>query len=228
MRDSGEEAVGAPNPAPDARAACRDSYDRVADEYVRRIADELRHKPFDREFLDRLVAGMSGRGPVCDLGCGPGHVAHYLRERGVEMLGLDLSPRLIEHARAHCPDIPFLVGDMTALDVPVGAWAGIVAFYSILHVPESEMRATLRGFHRALRPGGLLALAVHLGEASIHLTEWWGHPVDVEFRFFRTDALIRDLEAAGFVIEEAVERDPYPEVEHQSRRGYIRARRGDM
>ena len=61
---------------------CQSSYDRVADEYVRRIADELRDKPLDRELLDRFAASVGSGGPACDMGCGPGHVARYLRERG--------------------------------------------------------------------------------------------------------------------------------------------------
>ncbi|HEX4073202.1 MAG TPA: hypothetical protein VHX68_18620, partial [Planctomycetaceae bacterium] len=64
------------------------SYDRVADEYVRRIFDELRHKPLDRQLLDRFASGVRGAGPTprpaCDMGCGPGHVARYLSEQGLE------------------------------------------------------------------------------------------------------------------------------------------------
>ena len=59
------------------------SYDLVADEYVRRIFDELDHKPLDRELPDRLAARVQGIGPICDVGCGPGHVARYLHGRGV-------------------------------------------------------------------------------------------------------------------------------------------------
>jgi 2-polyprenyl-3-methyl-5-hydroxy-6-metoxy-1,4-benzoquinol methylase len=64
------------------------SYDRLADEYVRRIYDELQHKPLDRQLLDEFAARVKGNGSVCDLGCGPGHVARYLREHGVQVCGL--------------------------------------------------------------------------------------------------------------------------------------------
>jgi hypothetical protein len=47
------------------------SYTRVAAEYTRRIADELAHKPLDRQLLDRLAERVRGLGPVCDMGCGP-------------------------------------------------------------------------------------------------------------------------------------------------------------
>jgi hypothetical protein len=54
------------------------SYDRVAGEYARRIFDELQYKAIDRQLLDRLAASVPGGGILCDMGCGPGHVARYL------------------------------------------------------------------------------------------------------------------------------------------------------
>jgi len=75
-------------------------YDRVAGAYAERYFTELERKPFDRELLDRFAADLRGRGPVCDLGCGPGHVGRYLAERGVEVIGVDLSPGMVALARA--------------------------------------------------------------------------------------------------------------------------------
>jgi 2-polyprenyl-3-methyl-5-hydroxy-6-metoxy-1,4-benzoquinol methylase len=75
------------------------SYDAVANEYVRRISGELQHKPLDRALLERFGTVVRDRGPVCDLGCGPGHVARYLKERGVEVVGYDLAPKMVEAAR---------------------------------------------------------------------------------------------------------------------------------
>ena len=72
------------------------SYDQVADQYVRRIFDELQHKPLDRQLLDRFAASVRDVGPACDMGCGPGHVARYLHEHGVQVCGVDLSPAMVE------------------------------------------------------------------------------------------------------------------------------------
>jgi len=201
------------------------SYDRVADEYVRRIFDELRHKALDRQLLDRFAASVRDVGPACDLGCGPGHVARYLHEHGVQVCGVDLSAELVERAHRLTPGIEFRQGDMMALDIPDGTWAGVAAFYSIIHIPRGDMARALSELRRVLRPGGLLLLSFHIGDDTIHLDDWWGHKVCVDFFFFRSAEIAGYLTSVGFEIEEIIEREPYPDIEHQSRRSYIFARR---
>src|SRR4051794_520906 len=92
----------------------RGSYDRVAGEYAAHLADELDHKPLDRALLLRFAELVAG-GAVCELGCGPGHVARFLHDAGVAVSGIDLSPRMVEEARKLNPGIDFRVGDMLAL-----------------------------------------------------------------------------------------------------------------
>jgi SAM-dependent methyltransferase len=201
------------------------SYDAVAGEYVRRIAGELEHKPLDRELLDRFAASVRDSGPVCDMGCGPGHVTRYLHERGLNICGCDLSSKMVEAAARLNSAIAFRQADMTALDVPNKTWAGIVAFYSIIHIPHEEMAQALSELRRALQPGGLLFLAFHIGDDTLHLDDWWDQRVNVDFFFFRVEEMTRYLRDAGFEIGDIIEREPYPDVEHQSRRAYVFARR---
>jgi SAM-dependent methyltransferase len=201
------------------------SYDRVADEYVARIYDELRHKPLDRQLLDRFADSVREVGLACDMGCGPGQVARYLHDHGAKVCGVDLSPEMVVRARRLNPGIDFQQGDMLMLDVADGAWAGIAAFYSIIHIPRDDVVRALREFRRVLRPGGRVLLAFHIGDETKHLEEWWGYKVCVDFLFFRPDEMAGYLRSAGFEIEEIIERDPYPDVEHQSRRAYIFARK---
>jgi SAM-dependent methyltransferase len=210
---------------PHQRQSCRAGYDLVADEYVRRIFDELRHKPLDRRLLDRFADAVRDVGPACDMGCGPGHVARYLHERGVQVSGIDLSPVMVEWAIRLNPGLDFRQGDLTALNVPDATWAGTTAFYSIIHIPRGDMPRALDELWRVLRPGGLLLAAFHIGDDLIHLDEWWGHRVSIDFHFFRSEEMAGYLREAQFEIEEIIERDPYPDVEHPSRRAYIFARR---
>lgn len=202
----------------------QDGYDQVAEEYATHIFHELEHKPFDRTLLDRFATAVRDTGRVCDIGCGPGHVARYLHERGVNVLGIDLSPRMVEVARRLSPGIEFQQGNMAALHVGDRAWAGIAAFYSIIHIPREEVVDVLREFRRVLRPDGLLLLAFHIGQEVIHADEWWGKPVSIDFIFFERPEMESHLRAAGFIIEESIERPPYEDVEYQSRRAYILVR----
>jgi hypothetical protein len=80
--------------------------------------------------------------------------------------------------------------------------------------------------HRVLRPGGLLLLTFHLGNETLHQREVWGQPVSLDFYLFQSSAVRRLLEAAGLAVEDVIERDPYaPDVEYQSRRAYLFARK---
>ena len=203
----------------------QDSYDAVAAEYVRRIFDELSEKPLDRQLLNRFAVDVQGKGTVCDVGCGPGQVAKYLAERGLQVIGIDLSAKMVEQARRLNPAIEFQRNSMLALNVEDETWAGITAFYSIIHIPRDEVISALVEFKRVLQPAGALLLAFHIGEETVHLEEWWEQPVSVDFVFFQPDEMSDYLQTAGFEVEEVIERPPYENIEHPSRRAYIFARK---
>src|SRR6266404_8300260 len=167
----------------------RGSYDRVAEEYARRLFHELDHKPFDREMLNTFAERVRGSGPVHDLGCGPGHVARYLHERGVEVTGIDLSGEMVRRARELNPGIEFLLGDMRSLGVPDGSLAGMVAFYSIIHIEPDARAATFAQLHRALREDAPFLLAFHIGDGVTHLDEWMGQQVAVDFYFLNPERI---------------------------------------
>jgi SAM-dependent methyltransferase len=201
--------------------ALRASYETIAAEYAKRIYTELKDKPFDRELLDRFAKRLWKRGPVCDLGCGPAQIARYLHDHGVNVFGLDLSTGMLAQARRLNPDLRFVQGSMLSLGIASNSLAGIAAFYSIIHIARDQVVSALAEMRRVLRAGGCLLLAFHLGTEVIHETDLWGYSVDFDATLFTTDEMIRYLNAARLEVEQAMERDPYPEVEYQSRRGYI-------
>ncbi len=205
--------------------AIRESYDQIADEYALRIYNELRHKPLDCALLDDFYADVAA-GELCDMGCGPGHVARYLRDKGATVFGLDLSPAMLEQARLLNPDICFREGNLLGLDLPDQSLAGITAFYPIVNLPAECLSLVFQEMWRVLRDRGLLLLAFHTGEDIIHEKELWGRPISMDFFLFPLSSICRYIEDAGLVIERIVEREPYaPEVEYQSRRAYIFARK---
>jgi SAM-dependent methyltransferase len=204
--------------------ALRASYDSVAAEYVERLYSELAQKPLDRHLLNRFAEEVRDRGLVADLGCGPGHVAGYLHEQGVQILGVDLSGQMIRWALQLNPGIEFRVGDIRALELPDASLAGIVAFYSVIHLDRSELGVAFREFRRVLAPDGVLLLSFHIGDHALHLDELWGHTVSLDFRFLVPGEVIACLHSAGLAVTESVEREPYEGAEYPSRRCYLLAR----
>jgi SAM-dependent methyltransferase len=218
---------------PDHQTRVRRSYDAVTDAYVERVHDELRHKPLDRAlltaFAEQVQHDFRPGASVCDAGCGPGHVGAFLAGLGLAVTGIDLSPAMVERARAVHPDLTFEVGTMTALEAGDGRWQGLIAFYSIIHLTsDAEIRTALREFHRTLVDRGLLLIAVHLGQegdATVHADEMLGVGVDMDFRYFDAEWLAGEVRAAGFDLEARLLRAPYPDVEVQTTRAYLLARR---
>lgn len=199
------------------------SYDAVAEDYAAAFAGELAGKPFDRALLDRYATLVTG--PVLDAGCGSaGHITRYLADRGLSIGGLDLSRKSVELARARHPDLTFEVGDLRALPVDDGGLGGIVAFYSVIHVPRAELPATFGEFHRALAPGGLALIAMHGGTGEVGADNWFDRGVSFRATLVELPELVGLLESAGFAIVEQHRREPYP-FEHPTPRLYVLARR---
>jgi ubiquinone/menaquinone biosynthesis C-methylase UbiE len=206
--------------------AIRISYDRVADAYAEAIFHELEKKPFDRDALKRFAAAAKGRGTVCDMGCGPGHIARFLHDLGVDATGLDLSPGMLEQARRLNPDIVFSEGDMTALKLDDGSLRAITAFYAIVNLAAELRRKAFCEMARVLAPEGLMLLAFHVGSDELDVKELWGRPIDMSFYLLDPAKIEAELISEGFAIEELTVRDPYPpDVEHQTRRAYVWARK---
>jgi ubiquinone/menaquinone biosynthesis C-methylase UbiE len=201
----------------------RESYDRVAAQYVEHYSNELLDKPFDRELLTRFAAEINDSGEVCDMGCGPGHIARYLQNAGLARVsGVDLSPCMVEQAQRLNPGIAFRVGDMLDLPFEDGSLAGIVALYAIVNIPTDLLPTVFREMWRVLQPEGRLLLSFHIGDEVMHPDQFLGQPISMDFFLFQPAAIVKQIEAASLAVNDVIERGPYaPEVEYQSRRAYI-------
>jgi SAM-dependent methyltransferase len=185
-------------------ADTRISYDTVATNYADQVRDLLDQLPYERAIL-ALFADLvrtTGGGPVADVGCGPGRITAYLRELGADVFGIDLSPAMIETARRDHPSLRFEVGSMTDLDLADASMAGLVAWYSLIHVPDEEIGSVFTHFRRALRPGGLLLLGFHVGDESRLKTQGYGGlPMKVHVHRRRPGLMAAWLNDAGFTVE---------------------------
>lgn len=103
------------------------AYDNVAKVYAEKFCGEHEKKPQDREILRRFSREVGGKKPIWDFGCGPGQTTQYLKNLGIEISALDLSRKLVEHARTIHPGIPFRKGDLLDLEFEDESIGGVVA-----------------------------------------------------------------------------------------------------
>ncbi|MFF7333293.1 methyltransferase domain-containing protein [Streptomyces sp. NPDC008150] len=183
----------------------RTSYDTVAASYADQVRNLLDETPVERGVLELFADLVSSRGggSVADVGCGPGRITAHLRQLGVDAFGIDLSPGMIEMARRDHPGLRFELGSMTDLNLSDGSIAGLVAWYSLIHIPDTRIGTVFKHFHRVLRPGGPLLLSFHVGDTSKVKTEGYGgHPMKVTVHRRQHSQMIGWLDEAGFTVDE--------------------------
>ncbi len=181
-------------------ADTRTSYDTVAESYAEFVAGALEEQPYLKAALTLFAAEVDG--PAVDVGCGPGHFTAYLASLGVDASGVDLSPAMVGLARRAHPELAFEVGSMTDLALPDASVAGVLASWSLIHVPDDDVPVALGHFRRVLRPGGLLVIGYHVGAGTRLKTEGYGgHPMRVHIHLRQPWWLARRVRAAGFTVE---------------------------
>ena len=182
----------------------RSSYDADASGYADQVRGLLDENPYLRASLTLFaqLVDDAGGGPVADIGCGPGYVAAHLHEAGVEVIGIDLSPEMIAIARRDYPDVRFEVGTMTDLALADASVAGIIAFWSVIHVPDEVVPGVFEQFRRVLRPGSPLLVGFHVGDETRHSTEGYsGRPINVDSHRRRPSKVAGWLRDATFTVE---------------------------
>ena len=185
-------------------ADTRTSYDTVAVSYAGQLRDALDSAPYLRSALALFaeLASENGAGPVADVGCGPGHVTAHLSGLGLDVFGIDLSPGMIDVARREHPTLRFEVGSMTDLSLADASLAGLLAFWSLIHIPDHELNVVFEHFHRVLRPRAPLLVGFHVGDTARLKTEGYGgHPMKVWVHRRRPEQLAASLREAGFAVE---------------------------
>ncbi|MBB5955594.1 SAM-dependent methyltransferase [Saccharothrix tamanrassetensis] len=192
-------------------ADARSSYDTVAASYTDQLRDALADRPYMLSALALFAdfVRADGGGPVADVGCGPGYVTAHLRELGLDAFGIDLSPAMVDAARREHPGVRFEVGSMTDLDLADASLAGLLAWWSLIHIPDDAVPSVFAHFRRVLRPGGRLILGFHVGDESRLKTQGYGgHPMNVYVHLRPPSRVSGWLRDAGFTVEAETLLDP--------------------
>ncbi|MGW5671059.1 class I SAM-dependent DNA methyltransferase [Micromonospora sp. NPDC003776] len=185
----------------------RAAYDTVAVDYARLLPGVV-EGPLDRAMLAAFAELVGPGRPVLEVGCGTGRITAHLHGLGLEVAGVDLSPGMVEVARRTYPELRFEVGSMTDLAAPDGGLAGLVAWYSVIHLPPELLPGVFAGFHRVLAPGGHLLLAVKAGDRRIRLQQAYGHQVGYDVYWLPPERLTAQLTDAGFAVHATLVREP--------------------
>jgi uncharacterized protein len=212
---SDEPAEVAPSPVPvvvdgDARdEQVRTAYTAVSSAYADHLVDELEDLPFESWLLRRVV-DLAGDHPVVEVGCGPGHVTHFLAQAGAQATGMDLTPAMVEEARRRFPDGTYQVGDLRQLMRPPddAGWGAVLAWYSLIHLAPSELPDAVGALTRPLLPGGWLVVGAHAGREVRHLDSWLDVEVDLDLVMHDPQEIVVAMEKAGLVDVEWYLRGP--------------------
>jgi SAM-dependent methyltransferase len=205
----------------------REAYDRLAAVWAATTDEGPFNGLLERPALRSLVpAGLAGA-VVLDAGCGSGAQAEWLLGRGAEVIGTDLSPRMIDEARRRCRGRGrFLVADLAG-PLPVGPRSldGITSSLALHYVRDWSV--PLRSFASALRPGGwaVISLDHPFGpplpgqqggyfDTELVTDTWRKAGVEVSQRFWRRplSAIAGAFADAGFVIDRIAEPQPSQEA----------------
>ncbi len=177
------------------------TYNRIATKYAEKYFDDKEDLPYIDQFLKLL-------GPehiLLDAGCGVGQFTQYMLARGFNVVSIDASEEMLAIAKEKVPSGTFEKMDMRNMAVKDASLDGILAAYSLIHIPEGEIHTTLVGFHRVLKSGGLMLVITQRGIHDHWVDEPFAPGMKVFFNFFTPEGIKEDLEGAGFSVVSQVE-----------------------
>jgi ubiquinone/menaquinone biosynthesis C-methylase UbiE len=171
------------------------TYERIAPAYFERHRDRSVIEDNIDQFDKRLSRGST----ILDIGCGPGFDSQTLRNLGHFVVGMDLCSRMLQLGKQHYPG-PYIKGDMVNLPFQNAA-DGLWVSASLLHIARDAVESVLAEFHRVLKPGGTLFVAVKEGSG----TKWEPVPYDVDgerrFTYWSINSLEQAISKSGFQID---------------------------
>lgn len=170
----------------------RDAYSSVSEHYIGLFDGVEKAHEDDAAFIRRHLTGLPG--PVLDLGCGPGHWTAYLHSLGADVTGVDMVPEFIANARTAHPGPEFRLGSMTEVEAPQHSLAGILTWYSTIHLSSADLDRVLAEFRRLLVASGVLVAGFFDSDEDV---AEFDHKVIAAYRW-PVDVFAERLVKAGF------------------------------
>ncbi len=186
------------------------AYNIAAQKYYDLFYNELEKKEFDKKFIDNYLKYFNSASVICDAGCGPcGHITNYIFQKGINIIGIDISEKCIEIAQYHYPAIQFETGDFTKLNYRDNYFDGLISYYSLIDTPRIYLSSAFNEFNRVLKKNGYLLLAVKEGESEGFANDLLGIKTEIYYSLFTEEEIKTYLENTGFEIITMKRRIPY-------------------
>jgi cyclopropane fatty-acyl-phospholipid synthase-like methyltransferase len=175
-------------------------YDAVGTEYFNFYRSEIPDKVTN--YVDQFASKLQVGGSVLELGCGNGLPVAATLAQQFRVTGVDVSEKQIESARRNVPNAEFTVSDMAKLDYPSATFTGVIALYSIIHLPRELHAALFESIYSWLEPGGVFLATFGSTESEIWIEDdWFGAPM--YWSGYSPDRTKEMIKKSGFVIESA-------------------------
>ena len=157
--------------------------------------------------ISTFLTCLPGAARMLDAGCGWARYVHFFLDAEIEYVGLDFSSEMLAAATETYPDCRFVEGSVAEMPLPGNSFDGVWSCCVLTSIPKAYIVKVLQEHYRVLKPGGVLYVALpHCYESS-----------DVMFgdvdctcltgAIYHTEEFQFCLRRAGFVVEEARERD---------------------
>lgn len=185
------------------------AYDIAAKFYADMCFYELYDKPLDKKLYDLFFERVVNKGTAIEIGCGPGEIANYLKMKGLDIIGLDISSKMIEVAKKINPFIDFRIGDVFDLKYNDDSIAGIVAPYLIVNFKLDDISKVFSEIYRVLIDKGQLLISFHSGGQELEINDFFVKGNTIPFTYFDSDTIRDRLVNSGFKIIEYINRMPY-------------------
>ncbi|OGI12482.1 hypothetical protein A3K64_04185 [Candidatus Micrarchaeota archaeon RBG_16_36_9] len=177
-------------------------YDKIAELYSREFSTPS-------EYIDEFLELIPGNGKILDAGCGPGVDSGYMKARGFEVLGVDLSEEMLKIAKQKFPKIHFELADLRALKLKPNSFDGILASCSLIHIPKKDIIPTLQNFNKFLKRDGKIYIALQAGKSGeIFINEPFKPDEKLFLNIISIDEIKDLLFKTGFSIVKKYERKP--------------------
>ena len=180
----------------------RQAYSLTAQKYHELFHNEMNEKEYDRKLLDSFAARFNNDSLICDAGCGPSaHIGKYLFEKGIKVVGVDISEKCIELARLNNPEMKFECADISNMPFDDNSFDGLISYYSIINTPKIYVNKIFAEFRRVLKPDGYLLVAVKAGTIEGYIDDLLGIKARNYFSLFTQEEIVTYFSQAGFLLE---------------------------